>query len=206
MINIFSKLIRGLLGMLGIIKKTVVYKPSEFSEFVKSLLPGSIIVMGKFKPDPFSDGIKAATNSAYSHTVHYTGMNGGGGGQIHEIVEAIKEGICIRSLDKYNSPDYYMVAFTYDLNPREYEIVKQRIYSRVGEPYDFQGIAHEATPLIPDDPNRQFCSSLEAYAYMVPTIIKNILPKGILPEEGTPGDIFNTCEKDLSCRMTKFNC
>jgi hypothetical protein len=201
----FSKLIRGILGLIGVIKKDVAFKASEFSDFFKGLMPGSIVLVRKRNSDGFSAGIMASTNSAWSHTMHYSGKSGGIKDMLHEIVEAIAEGICIESLDKYNSADFQMAAFTFDINPREYETLKARIYSHVGEPYDFQGIAHQVFPMVPDNPNRVYCSALSALSWMRPELIRQIIKKGIDPNDATPGDIYNACFSNLSVKISKFN-
>lgn len=203
----FSKLIRGLLGFFGLIEKTLVFKKSDFNEFARSLAPGSIICLHKRQHcDGLTDGIEAASNSAYSHVLNYLGQSSGFEGILHEIIEEIAEGFKCQSLDKYNSDDYQLIAFIFPITPREFMLLRASFAKWKDTPYDIQGIVHQAIPIIPDDPTKKYCSNVTTQCWMIENHIRDIVKKNVNPLDATPGDIFNGCYPNLECKITRFNC
>jgi hypothetical protein len=211
----FTWLIRGLLGLVGIVQPIVTFKPSNYAEFRKRLKPGSLVCIRPVEPDGtsptgLSNGIQAGSGSAWSHVENYFGASSGERGIQGETVGALAEGVKIHSLDEYGNNGFQMVAFNFDLDSRTFSILKNRIYSKVGEPYDTWKIVKFAVPFFPDLGNLIVCSTLAAFArngcsHWNWRCLFNVLPKRVLPENATPGDIFAGCYPQTKIEVLKFN-
>lgn len=199
----FAPFIRAILGAIGIVKKEVKFKKTDQEEFLKSLLPGTIILTRKINNDWIGNGIQGASNSAWQHTLGYFGKSAGQKGLLHEIVEANPGGVEIQQLDKYLNDNTQMIAFTFDLDPREFSIVKERVYSMVGKGYDYAEFLKHIIPVIPNPEDKVVCSTLYTFGY---NGIRNIVLKSVDPKFATPGDIFSGCYRHVKeCTATRFN-
>lgn len=199
----FANLIRGLLGAFGIIKKDLAFKKTEVEDFVKSLLPGTIILTRKRNPNFVQGGIQGASNSAWQHALVYFGKSAGKQGLLHEIVEAQGEGVIVAQLDKNFGDDNQMVAFTFNLDPREFSILKERVYGQVGKPYDYAEFLQHILPFFPNPEGLTVCSSLCTFGMKG---MRRLVPKNVKEENASPGDIFNGCHPQVTaCAETRYN-
>jgi hypothetical protein len=196
------------MGYFGFFSKTVNFVKTEYAEFVKSLMPGTIVLVRRTDGKGTSGMITSATGSLFSHGETYFGLNGGNKGIVHETVsaEADQGRIVVTTLDRFNSDEYQIIAFTFtDLNPREFSIIKNRIYSRVGEKYDYAAGVHVVFPIIPDDPKLVNCSELIAWAYMHHPLIREVVGPGVNWQEAVPGDLFDGLINQRSVKISTFN-
>jgi hypothetical protein len=212
----FTWLIRGFLGLIGIIHPTLKYKPSSYAEFQKKLKPGALVLIRPLEvdgksPDGLSNAIQTGSLSVWSHAENYFGRSAGKYGILGETIGALAKGVKAHSLDEYGTDKFQMVAFNFDLDARTFSIQKERLYSKENEPYDEWKIANFATPIIPDFGNGIVCSTLAAFSRMGRKewcwdFLYNVLPKRVLPENATPGDLYNGCFPQVKIEMLRYNC
>lgn len=217
----FTRIIRGLLGMFGIIKKTLKFDTSHNEEFLKSLEPGTIILT--HGSGYLRGGIQGATDSAFNHALLYTGKTAGAmarqlfpnllknkkiprESQYHEIVEAQGDGIQVDNLQKNLGDDMQLVAFSRVLTTVELMKVLNRIYSNVGKNYGYLDFVSQ---LFPDpsavnlgDDKGFICSALCVDAYAP---VEDISLKTVDPQKMTPGQLFELLNKNLNWKKTTYN-
>ena len=221
----FATIIRALLGAIGIIKKTKKFTTENNDAFMKSLRPCSVICLGKIKQTFVDGGIKAATNSFYSHTLLYVGKTAGemirrlypellandkipAEAKIHETVEALAKGISVSTLDKDFS-DNQMVAYIRPITVDEMIKILLRAYSDVGKPYDYTEFVGDAFPSLPI-PNPQdlnCCASGVTKWWMPVERIVKIKSEGkkIDASRATPAQVNEYLESNLKWEQTKYN-
>jgi hypothetical protein len=196
------------MGYFGFFSKTVNFVKTEYAKFVKTLMPGTIVLVRRTDGKGISGMITSATGALFSHGETYFGLNGGQNGVVHETVSADGEvgKIIVTSLDRYGNDEYQMMAFTFtDLTPREFSILKNRVYSRVGEKYDYAAAFHVVAPLVPDDPKLVNCSELIAWAYMYHPLIREVVGPGVNWQEAVPGDLFDGLINNHKVKIATFN-
>jgi hypothetical protein len=212
----FTWLIRGLLGLFGIVNPVLKYTPSNYSDFRKKLMPGALVLVRSCNPDGttpagLSNAIETASSSAWAHSENYFGQSSGKHNIPGETIGALAEGVKAHSLDEYGTPGFQMIAFNFDLDARTFSILRDRLYSKENEDYDDWKIANFATPIIPDFGNGITCSTLCAMARMGHAqwswdFLFSVLKKGILPENATPGDLYNGCYPQVAVEVLRYNC
>ena len=161
--------IRSLLGLLGIIKKTLKFDTSHNNEFKRSISVCAIVLTHTID-SPLGDAIDAATDkgeptdedAAWSHSQIYVGKTWG---KIirslvpsfllnpkipkepvdNEILEAQGDGIKVSSLDLGNDK-VQMVAYQRPLTFLETVRILTRAYLNVGKPYGYLDFIANAFP------------------------------------------------------------
>ena len=229
----FSKLIKALLGAAGIIRKDLKFDSAHNAEFLKSLEPGTIILIHKMIPKKttwnsfwnnfLSGGITGATNSAYNHSLLYVGKTAGAmirqkipellnnrkipaDSQYNEIVEAQGGGVQVDNLQKNLGDDIQMVAYYRPISQSELITILQRIYSNVGKNYGFLDFLSELFP----DPSAVNLGDDNGFICSALTTdawlpIEQVCKKNINPHKATPGDQNDYLEPNLKWQQTRYN-
>jgi hypothetical protein len=148
----FSTFIRALLGLVGIIKKTLKFDTAHNDEFKRSINTCAIILTHTIDSQ-LGDAIGAATNSAWSHSQLYVGQSWGTmirklvpafllnpkipkSALLNEVVEAQGDGVKVSSLDLGNEK-VQMVAYQRSLSFIEIVKILTRAYLNIGKNYGY---------------------------------------------------------------------
>lgn len=217
----FTKLIRGLLGLLGIVKKTEVFTTKDNTEFLATRSPGEIILVGPGN-SPLSQGIANAEGNPvdgqggfFSHAALHIGQEWGqkmrqlhpeicnipGVGNVaaqNEIIEAEGTGIQVDTLAKYTNGNTQLAGFTRNLTDAQLETLFLWAYQQVGKIYGYLTFVTELFPNPSDVPVNDpgyICSGLVATDYRQLSI--NIVKSGIDSRKADPQDIYDCLEPQL---------
>ena len=231
-----DKVIRGILGLVGVIRKTKRFTTGGNADFLSTRSAGEVVLIGP-GDQALPNGISAAENGFWAHAFLYIGkeaaemmrqkypqilklrkinpITGADEGQAipdqacdGEIVEAEGGGIQIDTIAKYSGGQ--MVGFYRTLNQDQLERLLLWFYSQVGKPYGFLTFITELAP----DPSA------------VPMPIKdpgricsgydasgfwNVLGwplarPEIKPDRASPCDLYNGLEPQLFWSRHFYNC
>jgi hypothetical protein len=215
----FSTLLRGLMGLFGIIKKTLKFDTAHNDEFKRSLDVCAIILTHTID-SPLSNAIGAASNSAWSHSQLYVGQSWGKmirtlvpaflrnpkipkEALLNEIVEAQGDGIKVSSLN-LGDEKVQMVAYQRKLSFIETVKILTRIYLNVGKPYGYLDFIANAFPdvSIPDKDPGFICSALTTDAWLP---VERIAKPGISIHKINPGQQNDYLSPNLNWRKLTWN-
>lgn len=221
----FSRLIRAILGGLGIIRKDikVVIKENpeaDIAAFLETIEAGAVVVTRSTEPNFVQGGISGATDSAWQHCLIYVGMTAGktirkvrpglmGNPKIpkdakhHEIIEAQGEGVIVSTLNTNKTTQ--MEAYMRPLDLNQLIVVLERAYKIVGKPYDFAEFLGHIAPdgLIPNPADLFVCSSAVVWEYLpVETIVK----KKVDPARAWPSHVRHYLNGALHWRKASLFC
>ena len=218
----WTKTIRALLGLLGIVKKTTVFTTKDNAEFLATREPGEVILVGPGN-SALSQGIANAEGNPingqggfFSHALIHVGQEWGqkmrklhpelckipGVGNIaaqNEIIEAEGTGIQIDTLAKYTNGNTQLVGFTLSLTDTQLEKLFLWLYQQVGKPYGYLDFITELFPNPSDIPVSDpgfICSGLCATDYKGQLNI-NIVDPRIDSHKADPQDIYDFLEPQL---------
>jgi hypothetical protein len=221
-----SAFLRGLLGALGVIKKSKAFTADNNPEFVRSLEPAQVVLTGARDANFVQGWIQGRTDSFWQHGVLYVGHTAAAmvrqifpellankkiplEAQEHEIIEAdFSQGsIIVSTLDKYMIYSQQMVGYIRPISTVELMKILYRIYSLVGSDYDTLEAIGDALPdgmqdIVPNDPKKFDCSSAIAFAWLPVEII--VIP-GVAVGRATPSDLNRYLEPNLAWRQTRYN-
>ncbi len=220
----FTKLIRGLLGAFGLIKKTKKFTTENNAAFMRNLEAGQAVLTGAIDANFLQGGIQGATDSFWQHGLLYVGKTAAtmvrqmypellknpkipAEAQEHEIIEAIAEGITVGQLDKNLGDTQQMVGYARPISTVELMKILYRAYRCVGRPYDILEFAGDAMPdgmqdVIPNDPNLFVCSSFLVNAWIP---VELLVKKGVDAKRATPKDVNEYLEPNLRWAQTRYN-
>jgi len=214
----FTTIIHALLGAFGIVKRTKKFTTEHNEEFKRSLESCAVICTGAVNAGFVQGGIQGAENSFWQHTFLYIGKTAGemmrslypdifkkkGPAQLHEIIEAEKEGIVISTLDKYVNPDQQMVAYSRPVSNLEMIKILKQAYSDVGKPYDFLEFIGDAFPDLPiPNPADLNCCASEVTKCWLP--VEKIVRDGVDPRRATPAQVNDCLERNMKWSQTRYN-
>lgn len=206
----FSRLIRAILGGLGIIRKDIkiVVKENpeqDIANFLKSLEAGAVVITRSTEPNFVQGGIQSVTDSAWQHTLIYIGKTAGEmirkaqpwlqnnpkiprEAQYHEIIEAQGEGVIVSTLNP--GVKTQMEAYMRPLNLNQLMSILGRAYGTVGLPYDFLEFIGHLVPdgVMPNPADLFVCSSTVVWDYLPE---EKIVKKGIDPARAWPKHVRN---------------
>jgi hypothetical protein len=239
-------LIKGLLGGAGVLQQNVPYKKTDFESFAKDLTPGSVVLTRDRTPGFFGGGIQAVTGSPWQHALLYIGKSTGEMmrdefpelcGPRHFIFQGNKTPlfnlpqsvfmrealeaswkVSILTLDKYNSDDNQLLAYSRALTAQQLKQVLFRAYLLYGMPYDIQEIASHVLPVANPaawnfpikiitnageyDAEFLTCASLVSYAYRPVEIISG---EKVNTSNATPGGVAKALAKKDWWSTKRFN-
>ena len=215
----FATFIRGLLGLLGLIKKTKKFDTSHNNDFKKALNTCTIILTHTVD-SPLDNAIDAGSNSCWSHSQLYVGQSWGNmirklvpalllnpkipkESVLNEIVEAQGDGVKISSLDLGNEK-VQMVAYQRELTFIETVKILTRIYLNVGKTYGYLDFIANTFPLLPIpniDPG-YICSALTTDAWLP---VERIAKPNIELWKITPGQQNDYLEPNLKFHKLTWN-
>ena len=218
----FTKLIRGILGLLGIMKRSKKFTTVNNAEFMANIEPGEIILVGPGGA-PLSNGIATAEDGFWSHALIHIGKDWAQRMRINypyicgntkvgrdstdaEIIEAEGTGIQIDTLHKYDGAQ--LVGFSTKLSDAQLEKLFLWLYKQVGRPYGYLTFLTELYPNPSDIPVKDpgwICSGLCAYDYFSQLGIYLANPK-INPAQADPEDLYNGLEPKLLWSRNYLNC
>lgn len=221
----FSRIIRAILGGLGIIRKDIKIIVRETPEkdiaaFLKTIEAGAVIITRSTEPNFVQGGISAATDSAWQHALIYVGKTAGAmirktrprlmgnpkipkDARYHEIIEAQGEGVIVSTLNP--GPKTQMEAYMRPLDLNQLITVLERAYSIVGRPYDFAEFLGHIAPdgLIPNPTDLFVCSSAVVWEYLP---IETIVKKNVDPAKAWPKHVRRFLNGALHWRKASLFC
>lgn len=114
--------------------------------------------------------IRWLTKSWANHTLLYFGSGR------HETVEAEAKGVCIDTLNnRLNNKNKFKLYANRNLTVDQLQVIKSYAYSRVGKPYDYEGIAQFLGRIVlkfmgihtnfNNNKNADFCSEMATNSY-----------------------------------------
>lgn len=205
-----GNLIYGIAAGFGLWTKTVHFKVTDPALFARSLPPCTPVftrlVKAGFWHMFLSRAIQALTGCLWSHVLMYLGQSNGKYGLLHEIIEAVDEGVKSKSLDKYLNDQYQMEAWIIaDLSNWEIAKIKEHLFAREGMVgYDYTGLLSPVTPF-EQDPNRDYCSELVYNAFESAGrkyCDKDVNPKVMI----SPGDLRRVWKRTKVAVRITYNC
>jgi uncharacterized protein YycO len=194
---VLSKFLRGLLGMLGIIRKTKAFTTANDPAFLAHLEPGEILLVGPGS-QALPDGIAAAEDSFWAHAFIFIG-NG-------QVIEAEGAGIQQNDMSKYLGSDTQLVGYSMQLTDAQLSTILTWLKAQVGKPYGYLTFLTELFPNPSDIPVSDpgwICSGLCATAYKQAGI--TVVNQGVNPAQASPKDLNDYLEPNLAFMQTRYN-